>query len=76
MTIRPAALIGEERTLAPGALADLVVFDPGASWRVSRQTLVSRSANTPMLGRDLPGVVRLTVAQGRVTFDDRLGLLR
>jgi len=44
------------------------VFDPSATWRVEREALASKSANTPLLGMTLPGVVVLTVAAGRVTF--------
>jgi dihydroorotase len=68
LSTRPAAIIGEARTLARGALADIVVFDPAARWRVDRSTLASASTNTPLLGMSLPGVVRLTVADGRVTY--------
>ena len=64
----PAALIGEARTLQPGALADLVVFDPVARWRVEASELASASLNTPLLGMELPGVVRLTIAEGRITY--------
>lgn len=64
----PAALIGEARTLEPGSLADLVVFDPSARRRVERSELASASSNTPLLGMELPGVVHLTVALGRVTY--------
>jgi dihydroorotase len=71
----PAALIGEERGLRAGAPADLVVFDSSARWRVERETIASRSTNTPLLGMELPGVVRLTVADGRVTYDEGVGLL-
>jgi dihydroorotase len=64
----PARIIGEERGLGNGAVADLVVFDPRARWRVEADRLASRSSNTPLLGMELPGVVRLTVAGGRVTY--------
>ncbi len=70
LSVRPAALIGEDRSLAPGTAADLVVFDPSARWTVNEDVLASRSANTPLLGRELSGVVRLTVAGGRITYDD------
>ena len=72
LSLRPAALIGESRSLAGGATANLVVFDPAASWRVEPDALASQSVNTPLLGMELPGVVRLTVAGGRVTYDDGL----
>jgi dihydroorotase len=65
---RPAALIGESRSLSYGELADLVLFDARARWRVDAGLLASRSANTPLIGMELPGVVRLTVASGRITF--------
>ena len=69
---RPAALIAEARTLAIGAGADLVVFDPSGRWRPEAESLASASANTPLLGRELPGVVRLTVTDGRITYRDGL----
>jgi dihydroorotase len=72
MATTPARLIGEERSLRLGAVADLVVFDPEATWRVETARLASASTNTPLLGMELPGVVRLTVASGRITYADGL----
>jgi dihydroorotase len=68
LSTSPASLIGEERSLADGRPADLVVFDARQVWQVEAEALASRSANTPLLGLELPGVVRLTVAGGRVTY--------
>ncbi|CAN5275795.1 dihydroorotase [soil metagenome] len=68
LSTRPAAIIGESRSLAIGAPANLVAFDPTAAWRVERAALASVSSNTPLLGRELPGVVRLTIADGRLTY--------
>ena len=65
----PAGLIRETRGLAIGQVADLVVFDPAARWRVEAAALASRSANTPLLGMELPGVVQMTVADGRITYE-------
>jgi dihydroorotase len=64
----PAEIIGAARGLSVGAEADLVVADPTARWRVTPEHLASASRNTPLLGMDLPGIVRLTVAGGRVTY--------
>jgi dihydroorotase len=68
LSTRPASIIGETRSLAVGSPAELALFDPAARWRVERETLASASSNTPLLGMELPGVVRLTVAGGRVTY--------
>jgi len=68
LSTRPARLIGESRGLTQGEPADLVVFDARERWRVEPDALASRSANTPLLGMELSGVVRLTVAGGRITY--------
>lgn len=68
LSTRPGAIIGEQRGMTLGMPADFVAFDPQAQWRVESSALASRSANTPLLGMELPGVVRLTVAGGRVTY--------
>jgi dihydroorotase len=68
LSARPASIIREARSLAAGAPADLVLFDPERRWRVEAEGLASMSPNTPLLGMELPGVVRLTVADGRVTY--------
>lgn len=68
MSTRPAAIIGERRGLAIGDAADVVLFDPEGRWRVEASALASVSSNTPLLDMELPGVVRMTVADGRITY--------
>jgi dihydroorotase len=43
--------------IAPGELAELVLFDPRPGWQVEASTLQSQSCNTPWLGRSLQGKV-------------------
>ncbi len=71
LSCRPATLFGlPGGTLRPGSPADVVVFDPEEPWQVTRATLRSRSANTPLLGLTLRGRVRLTIVGGKVAYVD------
>jgi len=54
--------------LAPGAPADVVVFDPRARTRVDPQRFYSKSRNTPFGGRELAGRVVRTVVGGRTVY--------
>jgi len=72
LSAAPARIAGlEAPAIAVGAPADLCVIDPAAVWTVAPHTLQSRSWNSPWLGNELTGKVRLTVAAGRVAWDDR-----
>jgi dihydroorotase len=66
LTEGPASLLGlEAGRLAPGAPADLVLFDPGAPVIVDADALRSKSKNSPFDGRRLQGRVARTVVAGR-----------
>jgi dihydroorotase len=72
MSWRPASIAGLSRhgqPVEPGRPANLVVFDPDATWEVVPARLASRSRNTPYVGRPLVGQVRHTVLEGLVTVD-------
>lgn len=56
-------------TLTVGAAADVCVFDPHGSLRVTRDKLKSQGKNTPFLGMELPGKVRYTLVEGQVMFE-------
>ncbi len=75
LTSGPAAVLGAGRVAVPGlvegAPANLVVFDRSSTWRVDPDALASKGKNSPLLGRDLPGRVLLTVAGGRIAWEGR-----
>lgn len=58
-------------SLGRDQVADVVVFDPDATWTVDPARIRSRSRNSPWLGEELPGVVRWTIVGGRVVFDSQ-----
>ena len=72
LTTNPARIFGlPAPRLAPGAAADLVLFDPDEPWRVSAETLASETDNTPCDGLPVTGRTVLTMVGGRVQFDRR-----
>ncbi len=55
-------------TLAAGAPADVVVFDPDVEWTVRPEEFYSRSRNTPFAGRRLHGRATTTIVRGQIAF--------
>ncbi|MGM0768488.1 MAG: dihydroorotase [Pseudomonadota bacterium] len=70
LTTGPAGILGETAALGEGAAANLCVFDPQASWTPDQHTLISAGRHAPMSGQALPGVVRLTLCNGRVAWGE------
>ena len=67
MSTAPCALYGlQGGTLEEGKTADLVIFDPEETWRV--QEFASKSANSPFIGEELPGVVHATICGGQMVY--------
>ena len=53
--------------LKVGGAADLVLFDPQAS-TVAGEQWFSRGENCPFIGHCLPGAVRYTLVDGRISY--------
>jgi dihydroorotase len=72
LTTGPAGVLGDRLGrpvgLVEGAPADLVVFDRSEGWMVTPDALASRGKNSPLVGRELPGRVLLTIAGGRIAY--------
>ncbi|NMG73872.1 dihydroorotase [Aromatoleum diolicum] len=73
VTSDAASIVGITKAghLAPGARADLCLFDPAAHTKVSRDQLRSQGKNTPFLGLELPGRVHYTLVEGQVMHELR-----
>jgi len=66
---RPARLLGlKAGTLAAGAAADLVLFNPDRIGKVNPAKFRSKSKNSPFDGRPVQGRVLRTVVDGRSVF--------
>jgi dihydroorotase len=74
LTNAPASFLGEKfgklGTLAVGASADVVLFDPTREWVVDPNAFASKGRNTPLAGRILKGKVMTTISRGKLVYKD------
>jgi dihydroorotase len=69
MSVMPARIFNlTGGTLAPGAAADVVVFDAAERWVVRPEEFYSRSRNTPFGGRELRGRASATIVRGHLVY--------
>jgi len=70
MSYNPAKLLKIDRgEIAEGKVADLTIFDPNVEYVYSEDSIVSKSKNTPFIGKKLKGLVEYTIVSGRIVYE-------
>lgn len=73
MSAAPARIIGltNKGEIAEGKDADITIIDPDKEWVFTEKDIVSKSKNTPFIGRKLKGTVEYTIYGGKVVYSSK-----
>ena len=65
----PAQLLKIDRgTIEIGKIADITIFDPNEEYVYTKEMIVSKSKNSPFIGKKLKGRVQYTIVGGRIVY--------
>ena len=68
---KPAKLINIDRgVIEEGKIADITIFNPNEEYVYTKEMIVSKSKNTPFIGKKLKGKVKYTIVNGRIVYED------
>ncbi len=70
----PAKLLKLDKKgqIKQGYDADITIFDPTLEYVYEKESIVSKSKNTPFIGKKLKGKVMYTMVGGRIVFENKL----
>lgn len=71
MSYHPSKILGldDKGSVSEGKIADLVVFDPDKTYRIDKETFVSKGKNTPFDGMEVSGTVKYTLVGGKIVYE-------
>ena len=68
----PAKLLKIDRgTIEEGKVADITIFDPNEKYIYTKEMIVSKSKNSPFIGKELKGKVKYTIVDGKIVYTDK-----
>ncbi len=71
MAVNPARILGLKKgTLTEGADADITIVDPDKEYVVNDEDFVSKSKNTPFIGRKVKGFVETVIVNGKPILEN------
>lgn len=66
----PAQLLKIDRgTIQVGKTADITIFDPNEEYVYTKEMIVSKSKNSPFIGKKLKGKVKYTIVSGKLVYE-------
>ena len=69
LAANPAKILGIDKgTLGVGCDADIIVVSPDKEWLVKKEDFLSKSKNSPFIGKTLKGVVEYTICGGKIVY--------
>lgn len=68
----PAQLLKIDRgSIEVGKIADITIFNPNEEYVYTKEMVVSKSKNSPFIGKKLKGKVQYTIVGGKVVYEKR-----
>ena len=61
----------ERGAIEAGKMADITIFDPNEEYVYTKEMIVSKSKNSPFIGKKLKGKVKYTIVNGKIVFEDK-----
>ena len=59
----------ERGSIETGKMADITIFDPNEEYVYTKDMIVSKSKNSPFIGKTLKGKVKYTIVNGKVVYE-------
>ena len=61
----------ERGAIEVGKIADITIFDPNEEYIYTKEMIVSKSKNSPFIGKKLKGKVKYTIVNGKIVYQDK-----
>lgn len=66
----PAKILNLDKgSLQEGKIADITIFNPNEEYIYQKEDIVSKSKNTPFIGKKLKGRVKYTIVNGNIVYE-------
>ena len=66
----PAKILNLDKgSLQEGKIADITIFNPNEEYIYQKEDIVSKSKNTPFIGKKLKGKVNYTIVNGNIVYE-------
>ena len=76
MTANPAKIFNLEArgTLKEGSIADITVIDTDYEYEFTKESIISKSKNSPFIGRKFKGGAFMTIVAGEIVWSLKDGI--